>query len=72
MRLTTVRDDASILGRITIEHQDYDLAVVTTSSYAYRDGFNYFVEQQLPGPSGVVIGIDPVHRWTQIKAGPGL
>lgn len=73
-----VRDDADLLTpaqeaqlRASAARYDFDARVLTDTRFSRRADFDRHVAAQLAGANMVVVGIDPVHRWSSVHFGTG-
>lgn len=73
-----VRDEADLLTpaqeaqlRASGARYDFDARVLTSARLTSRADFNRHVAAQVAGPNMVVVGIDPVHRWSSVHFGTG-
>lgn len=71
-----VRDDADVLTpaqetqlRGRGAQYPFDARVLTSSQFTSRADFDRHVASQLSAPGMVVIGVDPVHRWSSVHFG---
>ena len=73
-----VRDDADLLTpaqetqlRASGARYAFDARVLTDSRFSSRADFDRHVASQLAEANMVVVGIDPVHRWSSVHFGTG-
>ncbi len=73
-----VRDDADVLTpaqetqlRASGARYAFDARVLTDSRFTSRADFDRHVASQVAAPGMVVVGIDPVHRWSSVHFGNG-
>jgi len=71
-----VRDDADVLtpAQETLlrgrgAQYPFDARVLTSSRFTSRADFDRHVASQLAAPDMVVVGVDPVHRWSSVHFG---
>ena len=71
-------DDAGVLTpsqlaavRSRAQGCDFDVRVITTSSYASKSDLGNYVHRFVTEPNLVVIGLDPVHRHVSVHFGTG-
>ena len=73
-----VRDTASLLSssdrsqiEAVVARYPFDVRVLTTSAYTDQPSFSRYIGSQVSEPNQIVIGLDPVHRHTQVHFGTG-
>jgi hypothetical protein len=71
-----VRDDADILTpaqetqlRASGAQYPFDVRVLTDARFTRRDDFDRHVAAQVVRGDMVVVGVDPVHRWSSVHVG---
>jgi hypothetical protein len=71
-------DDADLfssaqLGAIRshVDADDFDVRLLTSSSYASKSDFGNYVHRFVTEPNVVVIGVDPTHRHVSVHFGTG-